>query len=116
MGFGNGSGYTLNSQITPGTSINNGTLTLTTISQVNQATSAFFNTRQSTGSFTAVFTYQAVGPADGMTFVIQNDPAGLHALRKLTARNTRQMGCQGMNRRDDRGDTAPTSPQAESGA
>src|SRR5690348_13071755 len=78
MGFGNGSGYTLNSLITPGPSINNGTLTLTTNGQTNQATSAFYNTRQSTGSFTAVFTYQGVGTADGVTFVMQNDPHGLN--------------------------------------
>ncbi|HEV3263605.1 MAG TPA: PEP-CTERM sorting domain-containing protein [Gemmataceae bacterium] len=83
MGFGNGSGYTLNSLITPGPSINNGTLTLTTNSQANQSASAFYNIRQSTGSFTAVFTYQGVGTADGVTFVMQNDPHGLNALGSL---------------------------------
>lgn len=80
MGFGNGSGYTLNSISTPAPSINNGTLTLTTFGGAFQSASAFYNTPQSTGSFTAVFTYQASGSADGMTFVMQNDPAGRHAL------------------------------------
>ncbi len=49
----------------------------------NQAASAFYDTRQSTGSFTAAFTYQASGVADGITFVIQNDPNGLNALGSL---------------------------------
>jgi Bacterial lectin/PEP-CTERM motif len=79
-GFGDGSGYTLNSISTPAPSINNGTLTLTTSGAAFQSASAFYDTPQSTGSFTAVFTYQASGAADGMTFVIQNDPAGLAAL------------------------------------
>jgi hypothetical protein len=83
MGFGDGSGYTLNSLITPAPSINAGTLTLTTDGEANQAASAFYNTRQSTGSFTAAFTYQASGVADGITFVIQNDPSGLNALGSL---------------------------------
>src|SRR5262249_14816842 len=84
IGFGNGSGYILNSNISaPAPSINNGTLTLTTNGVANQAASAFFNTRQSTGSFTAVFTYQGSGTADGITFVIQNDPHGLNALGSL---------------------------------
>ena len=79
-GFGNGSGYTLNYISTPAPSINNGTLTLTNFGGDFQSSSAFYNTPQSTGSFTAFFTYQASGPADGMTFVIQNDPAGPAAL------------------------------------
>jgi hypothetical protein len=84
MGFGNGSGYTLNSNISaPAPSINNGTLTLTTNGVANQAASAFYDTRQSTGSFTAVFTYQGSGTADGVTFVMQNDPHGLNALGSL---------------------------------
>jgi hypothetical protein len=84
LGFGNGSGYTLNSNISSSApSINSGTLTLTTNGVPNQASSAFFNTRQSTGSFTAVFTYQGSGTADGVTFIIQNDPHGLNALGSL---------------------------------
>jgi lectin family protein/PEP-CTERM motif-containing protein len=83
LGFGDGSGYTLNSLITPGPSISGGTLTLTTIDGSNQAASAFYDTRQSTGSFTAAFTYQASGVADGIAFVIQNDPNGLNALGSL---------------------------------
>jgi hypothetical protein len=83
VGFGDGSGYTLNSLITPAPSINGGTLTLTNIDVSNQAASAFYNTRQSTGSFTASFTYQASGVADGIAFVIQNDPNGLNALGSL---------------------------------
>ena len=75
-GFGNGSDYTLNTDGNGTPSINSGTLTLTNLGTQFQSASAFYDTRQSTGSFTAVFTYQAIGPADGMTFVIQNDPAG----------------------------------------
>jgi hypothetical protein len=83
LGFGDGSAYTLNSLITPAPSINAGTLTLTTDGVANQAASAFYDTRQSTGSFTAAFTYQASGVADGITFVIQNDPSGLNAIGSL---------------------------------
>jgi hypothetical protein len=80
-GFGNGSGYTLNSLVSsPGPSINNGSLTLTNNGEGNQAASAFYNTPQSTGSFAAIFTYHASGFADGIAFVLQNDPHGLHAL------------------------------------
>lgn len=80
-GFGNGSGFTVNHNGNTTPSISSGTLTLTNSSGPQfQAASAFLNTPQSTGSFTAVFTYQASGVADGMTFVIQNDPAGLAAL------------------------------------
>jgi hypothetical protein len=79
-GFGNGSGFTLNQNSSSPPSINSGTLTLTNLGVQFQSASAFYDTPQSTGSFTAVFTYQAVGPADGMTFVIQNDPAGPAAL------------------------------------
>jgi hypothetical protein len=80
MGFGNGSGYTLNYNSSSPPSISSGTLTLTNLGVQFQSASAFYDTPQSTGSFTAAFTYQAIGPADGMTFVIQNDPAGAHAL------------------------------------
>ena len=83
LGFGDGSAYTLNSISTPAPSINGGTLTLTTDGGAFQAASAFYDTRQSTGSFTAAFTYQASGIADGITFVIQNDPNGLNALGSL---------------------------------
>lgn len=83
MGFGDGSAYTLNSISTPAPSISGGTLTLTTDGGAFQAASAFYDTRQSTGSFTAVFTYQASGVADGITFVVQNDPNGLNALGSL---------------------------------
>jgi hypothetical protein len=78
-GFGDGSGYTLNTNgnVTP--SINAGTLTLTTGNSF-QAASAFYSTPQNTGSFTAVFTYQGSGVADGGAFVIQRDPAGAAAL------------------------------------
>src|SRR5689334_18830814 len=80
-GLGDGSGYTLNHNVNATPSINSGALTLTTISGASfPSASAFYDTRQSTGSFTAIFTYQAIGAADGMTFVIQNDPAGLAAL------------------------------------
>jgi hypothetical protein len=80
MGFGNGSGYTLNYNSSSPPSISSGTLTLTNFGVQFQSASAFYDTPQSTGSFTAAFTYQAIGPADGMTFVVQNDPAGAHAL------------------------------------
>ena len=78
-GFGDGSGYTLNHNVNATPSISSGALTLTT-GAASQSASAFYDTPQSTGSFTAVFTYQVGGVADGMTFVIQNDHAGLHAL------------------------------------
>ena len=48
---------------------------------------AYFNTKQSVGSFTASFTYRDdpsvqsnVGQADGVTLVLQNDPRNLAAI------------------------------------
>ena len=80
IGFGSGSGYTLNSYGNATPSINAGTLTLTSFGNSFQAASAFYNTPQNTGSFTAQFTYRASGSADGGAFVIQRDPTGVAAL------------------------------------
>ncbi len=80
IGFGTGSGYTLNSYGNATPSINTGTLTLTSYGHSFQAASAFYNTPQNTGSFTAQYTYRASGSADGGAFVIQRDPAGVAAL------------------------------------
>jgi len=80
-GFGNGSGWTLNNNgaVTP--TINSGVLTLTD-NQPSQVASAFFDTPQNITGFTADFTYQASGnrQADGITFVMENDPRGANAL------------------------------------
>jgi hypothetical protein len=46
----------------------------------NEHTSAIYNKRQSITAFTAQFTYHASGAADGATFVVENDPGGVHAL------------------------------------
>jgi hypothetical protein len=60
-------------------SISGSTLTLTTAAS-NEASSAFFNVRQSVGPFVATFTYQATGSFDGFAFVLENDSRGLNAL------------------------------------
>jgi len=81
---GNGTDWTMNqgtgwpgSPSTP--NITDNLLTLTD-GENGEASSAFFNTPQSVGAFVASFTYQlgggSVPPADGMTFCLQNDPAG----------------------------------------
>jgi len=77
---GNGTGWTLNGGATVTTNL----LTLTTANG-NQARTAFFNNKINfCGDFTASFVYQAQvgnsGFADGMTFMIQNDPRGLAAV------------------------------------
>ena len=61
--------------------ISGGTLTITTTVN-SQASSAFNNTPQNIGNFTANFTYTDVstGGADGFAFILQNDPRGLNAL------------------------------------
>ena len=75
-GFGD---FTLNG----GATVSGGTLTLTD-GQFAEARSAFDNTLQDITGFSAQFTYQATDGtnprADGVTFVIQNDPRGVHAL------------------------------------
>lgn len=77
-GFGiNGNGWTLNG----GASAAGNALTLTT-NVPAQARSAFLNAKVSTSGFTASFTYTASGDkaADGITFVLHNDPRGPTAL------------------------------------
>ncbi len=78
-GFGNGSGFTLNTDGNGTPTISGGTFQATT-SAYSEATSAFYDTKQSIAAFNADFTYQDVtgGGADGFTFVLQN--AGLTAL------------------------------------
>jgi autotransporter-associated beta strand protein len=85
-GFGgNGTGWT----VTDGdnapsvTAIAGNVLTLTDDGPpVFETRSAFYNTRVPTGAFTASFVYQTSGnmQADGVTFTLQNSPAGAAAL------------------------------------
>jgi hypothetical protein len=59
------------------------TFQLTAAGITGQATSGFAQTKQSIANFTAKFTYLATyggPPADGVGFVLQNDPRGLTAL------------------------------------
>jgi hypothetical protein len=81
---GNGTDWTMNQGTGwPGSpnnpNITDNVLTLTD-GENGEACSAFFNTPQSVGAFVASFTYRLGGgsgtPADGMTFCLQNDPAG----------------------------------------
>ncbi len=81
-GFNNGIGWTPNNNGTGGPTFTPTTLTLTD-GALAEARSAFFNTLQPIGQWTATFTYQAtmpggVGLADGATFTLQNQ--GLTAL------------------------------------
>lgn len=81
-GFGNGSGFTFNNFLANGViGASNGVLTITT-AEPSEAASAFYNTQQAIGHFSANFTYQNVtgGGADGITFTVQNAPAGVNAL------------------------------------
>ncbi|HEX8912397.1 MAG TPA: hypothetical protein VF796_08550, partial [Humisphaera sp.] len=89
-GFATGSGtgptqYTLNgNQLPTVPAIDTGTNTLTiTTPNNNQASSAFYNTKQSVLNFTAEFDYTVTSgqpTADGFAFVLQNDPRGTAAL------------------------------------
>ena len=73
----NGLGWTPNG----GASFNSDVLTLTD-GQGGEARSSFYNYPLNIGAFYASFTYQDVGGggADGMAFVLQNDPRGPLAL------------------------------------
>jgi len=82
-----GEDYTLNANAEAAgagvPSITSGVLKAT--SNVNsQATSAWYNTPQNITNFTASFTYDmglgSASPADGVAFVLQNDPRGINAL------------------------------------
>ncbi|HEY1791040.1 MAG TPA: hypothetical protein VGJ73_23025, partial [Verrucomicrobiae bacterium] len=81
---GNGLNWTVNQSTgyfvyaTP--TFDSGALTLTD-GGGSEAESAFFNSRQYIGAFSAAFTYQAGGnrAADGASFCIQNDPRGITA-------------------------------------
>ena len=66
-----------NGLVTP--SIVNGLLTLTD-GNGGEASSAFYDVGQYIGGFVASFTYQTSGGADGVTFCLQNSPAGTNAL------------------------------------
>ncbi len=82
VGFNNGGGWTGNNNGTGGPTFTTSTLTLTD-GGTGEARSAFYNTAQSIGNWSATFTYQATQPggfalADGVTFMLQNQ--GLTAL------------------------------------
>ncbi len=82
---GNGNGWTLNSAAGTSTlpSIGNNILQITQ-NVGGQANSFFYNTPVYCGAFQASFTYQmgayTTSPADGFTFCLQNDPAGVNAI------------------------------------
>ncbi|MGA7499958.1 MAG: hypothetical protein WBX00_24775 [Isosphaeraceae bacterium] len=81
-GFGsNGTGWTTQTNATGSPTIASDVLTITTTSS-SEARAAWFNTPVSTGSFTASFTYTDVSRfgADGIAFVLQNDPKGTTAI------------------------------------
>ena len=79
-GFGTGAGFTLNGQMNGAPTISGGVLTLTD-GFGSETRSVFYNTAQAINRFTAQFTYQDVGGggADGVAFVIQNNPMGVTA-------------------------------------
>ena len=88
IGFGNGNGYSLNYSPgfdTTGPTIANNTLSLTDNTNL-EARSVFATTRQVITRFEAHFQYQATpyassaGFGDGLTFTIQNAPAGARAV------------------------------------
>jgi hypothetical protein len=78
-----GTGFTLNTNgIGPVPTISGGVLTVTTDIH-DEARSVFYDTPVAYSAFTASFVYQASGPnkaADGVTFVLQNDPHGVNAI------------------------------------
>ena len=82
---GTGTNWTVNNTAIASNPINNNLLTLTD-NNAGEARSAFFNTPQpiagANGGFVASFTYQASGnlAADGIVFMLQNDPRGLNAI------------------------------------
>lgn len=81
-GFGgNGVAWTVNQGAGGTPFIASDVLTLT-VNTGDNHNSAFFNTRQPIGSFTATFIYQAGGArgADGVAFVLQNSTAGPSAV------------------------------------
>lgn len=80
-GFGNGAGFAFN---TNGTLplLSGGVLTITQ-GGFSETRSVFFQLPLNIGQFTAQFTYQGTpgfGMADGIAFVLQNDPRGANAL------------------------------------
>ncbi len=85
-GFGgNGSGWTVTdgANAPTATAIAANVLTLTDNGPpIFETRSAFYNTKVPTGAFTATFVYTAGGnmQADGVTFTLQNSPAGPAAL------------------------------------
>ena len=78
------SSYQLNNNGGPAASVNGSILTLTTNGNGSTANSAFSPTRVSVSDalgFTVNFTYdESVGYADGIAFVLQNDPRGASAV------------------------------------
>jgi hypothetical protein len=69
----------------PAISGQNATLTLTTTAG-NEGSSAIYNTPVGYQNFTTQFTYTETGgnpPADGITFMLENDPRGVNAIGGL---------------------------------
>jgi hypothetical protein len=82
FGFNNGVGWTGNNNGTGGPTFNGNSLTLTD-NGFSEARSAWYNTPQAINTnFTATYTYRAGGDlaADGIAFVLQRSPSGVHAL------------------------------------
>jgi hypothetical protein len=73
--FTNGKGWTLNGT---GAAINNNGITLS--QGTGHTRSAFFGYPLYVGAFEASFIYSSQGGADGVAFVLQNDPRGAAAL------------------------------------
>ena len=85
---GDGAGWTPNSDETGNPTVANNVLTLTD-GNGGEARSEWLDTPVTTGSFTAHFTYTPDGSADGVAFVLQDDPHGTAAPSALPAARAR---------------------------
>ncbi len=74
--FTNGAGWQLNGSV----QVLNGNVLELTDGGGDEASSAFYNTPQYVGAFTASYTYLGAGSADGVTFCLQASSAGASAV------------------------------------
>ena len=90
IGFGNFSNFTINqADSSSAPSVSPGSIHLTYSSGDSEDRSIFCDTPQDVTQFTASFTYKSANAANteeaGVCFVLQNAPAGLHAIGGNTA-------------------------------